>query len=170
MLHITFVVATFLPLDKGKSQLNLKRSVLMKVVRVLESPKVQEMEFAQQVRDMLTETSLPRPGNEDLQITHRPSMTRYFLFNHRQNFGGVHCCVCVDLQKISGATRRYRVSFLLPSLHVVTLLSVHGPFLHLSLQNTHMLSRYTMKPLNKKWGQHFIPSREAFSSRGSHIS
>ena len=52
----------------------------MKVVSVLESPKNQEMELAQQVRDMLSESSLPRAGDEAVQITtHRPSMTRCLL-------------------------------------------------------------------------------------------
>ena len=59
--------------------MDLKKSVLMKVVTVLESPKNQEMELAQQVRDMLSETSLPRAVDEDVQVTHRPSMTRYFF-------------------------------------------------------------------------------------------
>ena len=51
------------------------------MVRVLESPKNQEMKLAQQVRDMLTASSLPRAGDEDVQITtHRPSMTRCSLY------------------------------------------------------------------------------------------
>ena len=79
VIIITFLLLLhFIPLDKGESQLNLKKSVLMKVVRVLESPKVQEMELAQQVKEMLSETSLPRRGDEGLQIIHGPSVTRYF--------------------------------------------------------------------------------------------
>ena len=84
----------FLPLDACESchQLNLKKSVLMKVVRFLESHEVQKMELAQQVRDMLSETSLPRPGDENVQITkHRPSITRCLLYNFFF-FGCITCC------------------------------------------------------------------------------
>ena len=66
-------------LDKCESchQLILKKSILMKVVRVLESPKTQEMALAKQVRDMLSESGLPVASDEDLQITNRPLTARY---------------------------------------------------------------------------------------------
>ena len=65
-------VAAFTSIDQSES-LNLKKSVLLEVVKVLESPKVQEMELAQQVKEMLLESSLLRVSNEDLgtQIRHR---------------------------------------------------------------------------------------------------
>ena len=66
------IVAAFTSIDQSES-LNLKKSVLLEVVKVLESPKVQEMELAQQVKEMLLESSLLRVSNEDLgtQIRHR---------------------------------------------------------------------------------------------------
>ena len=49
----------------------------MKVVRVLESPKIQEMVLAKQVRDVLSESGLPVASDEDLPITNRLLTTRY---------------------------------------------------------------------------------------------
>ena len=61
-----YIVAALTSIDKCESchQLNLKKSVLEKVVNVLESPTVREMELAQQVKNMLLESSLPIAGDE----------------------------------------------------------------------------------------------------------
>ena len=49
--------------DTRESQ-QLNRLVLLEVVRVLESPKVQEIELAQKVRAMISESTLPQPTLE----------------------------------------------------------------------------------------------------------
>ena len=61
-----YIVAVLTSIDKCESchQLNLKKSVLGKVVKVLESPTVQEMELAQQVKKMLLESILSIAGDE----------------------------------------------------------------------------------------------------------
>ncbi|CAI8020390.1 hypothetical protein GBAR_LOCUS12201, partial [Geodia barretti] len=47
----------------------------MKVVRILESPKIQEIELAQQVREMVLGSSSPT-DDEDFPSSHTPHSTR----------------------------------------------------------------------------------------------
>ena len=49
-------------------------------MKVLESPKVQEMELAQEVREMLSGSRSPRVGSEDLPTT--PPRTRFVLYSY----------------------------------------------------------------------------------------
>ena len=78
----TFDILKFSSTGLCESCHQLNKSVLMKVVRVLESHEVQKIELAQRVREMLSDSNLPRPGDEDVKITHRPFMTRYLLYNN----------------------------------------------------------------------------------------
>ena len=72
----------------------------MEVVNVLESSN--KVWLAQQVRDMLSESSLQRAGDKDLQIRQGPFMTRYFYFTVIWFFDFL--LHCVDTQTTGTAT------------------------------------------------------------------
>ena len=78
--NISTYVTFFIDKCESCHQLNLKKSVLENVVKVLESSKVQEMELAQEVREMMSGSRSPRVGSEDLPTT--PPRTRFVLYSY----------------------------------------------------------------------------------------